>query len=320
MADAGEAGQVRRAYNFRDCKRTRRSFAVFRGNERTAVLLAAGAERVIAWETGVLAGLLDGGVDVRQASVIGGTSAGSLVAARLALGVDPRAEADRLAAHAAGPTAPVGGGAERVAEALRLWHATEGHLRRERRRRIAELANRVPTAAEDDYVAGIAGQLPTGAWPASLRLAAADARTGERVVLNAAAGVDVARGVAAARALPGLRPAVTVGQRRLIDAALGTATNADLLAHDVEAAVIVTTATEQPEPGTLDAELAAGLAAERTKLDQLGVRLTVVHATDEERAAMGDDMFSGARAAQSVGPGREHGRRVAATAGAIAQA
>jgi hypothetical protein len=35
---------------------------------------------------------------------------------------------------------------------------------------------------------------------------------------------------------------------------------------------------------------------------------------------MADDMFSGARGAQAVGAGREHGRRVAARAGAIAQA
>jgi NTE family protein len=57
------------------------------------VVLAAGGERVVAWEVGVLAGLADAGLDPRGAEVVLGTSAGALVAARLAAGEDPRVDA-----------------------------------------------------------------------------------------------------------------------------------------------------------------------------------------------------------------------------------
>ena len=66
---------------------------------RPAIVLGAGGERVVAWETGVLAGLADAGVDL--SGPVLGTSAGAAVGARLALGADPRADADRLAASAA---------------------------------------------------------------------------------------------------------------------------------------------------------------------------------------------------------------------------
>ena len=151
-----------------------------------------------------------------------------------------------------------------------------------------------------------------GGWPTSLRLAAVDAHSGARVLLDADHGVSVARGVAAARALPGLRPAVPVGGYALIDAALGTATNADLLCTDLDSVVIVTAAPPRAQPGTLDGEFAAGLATERRALERTGVRVTVVHATAADRAAMGDDLFSAARAAEAVAAGRERGRATAA--------
>jgi len=73
--------------------------------ERTAVVLAGGGERVVAWEIGVLAGFADAGLDLRGAVRIVGTSAGALVAARLAAGEDPRDEADAIAREALRPAA-----------------------------------------------------------------------------------------------------------------------------------------------------------------------------------------------------------------------
>jgi NTE family protein len=58
-----------------------------------ALVLGAGGNAAIAWEVGVLAGLLDVGIDVRTADVVIGTSAGSVVGApqrRRPLGVSPR--------------------------------------------------------------------------------------------------------------------------------------------------------------------------------------------------------------------------------------
>jgi NTE family protein len=52
-----------------------------------AIVLGAGRPAGIAWEIGVAVGLADGGIDIRDADVLIGTSAGSVVAAQLASGV-----------------------------------------------------------------------------------------------------------------------------------------------------------------------------------------------------------------------------------------
>lgn len=67
--------------------------------DRTALVLSAGGERAVAWHLGVLAGLAEHGVDARRARRVVGTSAGALVAARLAGG-------DTLSAALPGPAWP----------------------------------------------------------------------------------------------------------------------------------------------------------------------------------------------------------------------
>jgi predicted acylesterase/phospholipase RssA/SAM-dependent methyltransferase len=281
-------------------------------DERIGMVLGAGGERVIAWETGVLAGLLDAGFDPRGAAVISGTSAGALVAARLALGVDPRTEGERLAGRNGAPSAPIEDADARVAEAMRLWASSRDRPLAERRRGLGGLALAASAGDQDGFVAGTARLLPDRDWPAALRLATVDAHSGARVRLDAERGVGLARAVAAACALPGLRPAVDIDGYALIDAALGTATNADLLASDVDKVVIATAAAEHPQPGTLDAEFAVGLAAERDALARAGVTVHVVHANQADREAMGDEMFSRARAAEAFAAGRRRGREAAA--------
>lgn len=67
--------------------------------DRTALVLSAGGERAVAWHLGVLAGLAEHGVDARRARRVVGTSAGALVAARLAGG-------DALSAALPGSASP----------------------------------------------------------------------------------------------------------------------------------------------------------------------------------------------------------------------
>ena len=53
-----------------------------------ALILGGGGFTGIAWELGILKGLRDEGVDLTDADVIIGTSAGSVVGTRLAIGLD----------------------------------------------------------------------------------------------------------------------------------------------------------------------------------------------------------------------------------------
>ncbi|HEV2662045.1 MAG TPA: patatin-like phospholipase family protein, partial [Ktedonobacteraceae bacterium] len=53
-----------------------------------ALVLGGGGTTGIAWETGLLLGLRDGGVDVTAAGLVVGTSAGSVVGAQITTGLD----------------------------------------------------------------------------------------------------------------------------------------------------------------------------------------------------------------------------------------
>lgn len=73
---------------------------------RRALVLGVGGPAASSWETGVIAGLADAGIDVRDADLIIGTSAGSRVAAQVTSGltleelfqqqVDPRLQSKEL--------------------------------------------------------------------------------------------------------------------------------------------------------------------------------------------------------------------------------
>jgi NTE family protein len=277
--------------------------------ERIAVVLAAGGERVVPWETGVLAGLAEVGLDLRGAGAIVGTSAGAFVAARLALGADPREAADRIVERGV-PEAPLELVA-RAAETLpRLLELEAGLEAAESRRRVGRFALEAWTIPEDVYVAAVARRLPSGGWPDALRVVAVDAKTGERAQLDARAGATVAAAVAAARALPGVLPAVTVGGRRLIDAVVASGTNADV-ARGAELVIVITPAAAEPPPGTVDAALEAGLAGERAVLEAAGATVHVIRADDRARAAMGPELFGIVDAEGAVASGRRAGRDAA---------
>jgi NTE family protein len=284
------------------------------GADQTAVVLAAGGERIVPWQTGVLAGLADAGLDLRTAAAIVGTSAGAFVAARLALGVDPRDAADRILERGV-PEAPAEL-VERAAAALpRLLEIQADAAALDaasRSRRVGRFALDAQTMPEEVVVSAIAARLPASGWPDVLQLLTVDADTGERVRLDRASGVSPGRGVAAARALPGVLPPVTVGSRRLMDAVVTSGTNADAARGDHARVIVITPAIPAPRRDTIDAVLEAGLARERAALEHAGVSVHVVRPDDAARAAMGDQLYGIVDAVAAVTSGRRAGRQLAA--------
>ena len=73
-----------------------------------ALVLGGGGPVGIAWESGLVAGLAEGGVDVSQADFIMGTSAGSVVGAQLSLGKTPGALYTAITAHPPQPASQPG--------------------------------------------------------------------------------------------------------------------------------------------------------------------------------------------------------------------
>ena len=61
-----------------------------------ALVLGGGGPLGVAWESGLVAAVLDAGVDLRAADLTVGTSAGSVVGSQLTNGVDFHAVMERL--------------------------------------------------------------------------------------------------------------------------------------------------------------------------------------------------------------------------------
>src|SRR5580692_4247589 len=68
---------------------TSTSDAIAGNSDKRALVLAGGGAAGNAWELGLIAGLSDAGVDVTEADLIVGTSAGSTVAAQITSGTRP---------------------------------------------------------------------------------------------------------------------------------------------------------------------------------------------------------------------------------------
>ena len=66
---------------------------------RRALVLGAGGHAAITWELGVLAGMAEAGVDICDADVIVGTSAGSLVAVQITRDLSETAPGTELVAR-----------------------------------------------------------------------------------------------------------------------------------------------------------------------------------------------------------------------------
>jgi NTE family protein len=249
------------------------------------IVLSGGGERVIPWHLGVLAGLSAGGRDPRRATAIIGTSAGAFVAARLAAGIDPRADA--LALHAPTTAPPA---FERL---TKLWGASDGPDD-ERRRRIGALALIHPGDPEP-LIEAIRGRLGTTTFPPSLVITAVDAESGERVAFTAEDGVPVERAVAASRAIPGLVPPIPIAGRRYMDGAVGSSTNADLAT--ARTVVIVSGVGEHPAPRTPEPLWATALEREVAALEAAGREVTVVRPREAPALAAGRRAGKGVRLA-----------------------
>ena len=206
---------------------------------RTALVLGGGGSTGNAWLIGVLAGLFDSGLDVTDADLIIGTSAGSTAAAQIA-GATPT---ELLAAILGAPqrTGPVGSDRGRAPT-----RSAADHMERMRKiiasaedaadmRRIVGAAALEREAESDDsrqvkWRATVAARLPSRLWPQRpVLITAVDARTGEPVVFDRDSGVDLVDAVAASTSGGGF--AYRVGDRRFIDGGYrSNAENADLAA------------------------------------------------------------------------------------------
>jgi NTE family protein len=202
-----------------------------------ALVLAGGGAAGNAWELGLIAGLSDAGVDVTEADLIIGTSAGSTVAAQITSGTRP---ADLYAAVLAEMhTPPTGDARSRRGPAPNVsgpsyleWSngiiasAADASDMRRRMGAAALQLDASDGSAATRWRETVAARLPSTEWPEqSVLIAAADARTGEPVVFDRHSGVGLVDAVAASTSA--MTP-YRIGEERYLDGGYRRSENADL--------------------------------------------------------------------------------------------
>lgn len=204
-----------------------------------ALVLGGGGSTGNAWLIGVIAGLLDGGLDVNEADLTIGTSAGSTVAAQLA-GATPTANLSAILAadprHRTGPTRsdrehiPVRPVADQLERMGKIIGSSADAV--DMRRRMGAAALDMEAASDGSWQkhwrATVAARLPSHTWPQrTVRIPAVDAASGEPVVFDRDSGVDLVDAVAAScsSGLP-----YRIGDGRYIDGGYRRNENADLAA------------------------------------------------------------------------------------------
>ncbi len=204
-----------------------------------ALVLGGGGSTGNAWLIGVIAGLFDAGLDVTEADLVIGTSAGSTAAAQISGATPTELLAAILAAapqQRTGPAgsdggrAPVRRAADHMERTSRIIAAAEDAADMRRRMGAAALALDASSdgAGQTRWRATVAARLPSQGWPQrTMLVTAVDADTGEPVVFDRDSGVDLVDAVAASCA-SGF--AYGIGDNRYIDGGYRRNENADLAA------------------------------------------------------------------------------------------
>ncbi|KOX02685.1 patatin-like phospholipase family protein [Micromonospora profundi] len=259
-----------------------------------ALVLGGGGVTGVAWELGLLAGLAERGVDVSEADLVVGTSAGSVVGAQVCSGLP----LEQLYAEQLTPPSgerPARLGFMTLAQLVWAGGRTRDAVRS--RARIGAMAVAARTPSEASRRAVIEARLPVREWPARrLLVTAVDAASGEFVVFDGDSAVSLVDAVGASCAVPGVWPPVTIGARRYIDGGMRSAVNADLASGARRVLVIAPTSVAFGPMPRLSAHVA--------ELRQAGSRVLVVTPDGGARKAIGRNVLDPARRAGSARAGR----------------
>ena len=212
-------------------------------SSKRALVLAGGGAAGNAWELGLIAGLSDAGVELTEADLIIGTSAGATVAAQVTSGTRP---AELYAAILAGaPRPPAGdagsarGGAQSFSGPTYMeWSngiISSAEDASDMRRTMGAAALELDASDGSSHSRWrdiVAARLPSQHWPHQpVLITAVNAHTGEPVAFDRHSGIDLVDAVAASTSNGfGPVPPYRIGENRYINGGYRRSENADLAA------------------------------------------------------------------------------------------
>jgi NTE family protein len=203
---------------------------------RTALVLGGGGITGIAWELGILKGLADAGLDLSEADLVIGTSAGSVVGAQITTG---RSLEELYATQLEPADKEIGAELSRLT-LLRLVPPMLLPGSPERKlARVGKMSMRAHPPGGEKRIDVIRSRIGVADWPErDLLVTSVEAETGKFVAFDRNSGVDLVHAVAASCAVPLVWPAVTIDGKHYVDGGIRSTANVDL-AKGADAIVVI---------------------------------------------------------------------------------
>jgi NTE family protein len=272
-----------------------------------ALVLGAGGHAAAAWELGVITGMADVGVNVRDADVIVGTSAGSRIGVQITSDltleelfqrqVDPKLQTKE--------SAPPVDFARLRADFVRAKEGTGDAVAV--LKRYGALALETQADSQETRRNMIAAALSSHAWPERrLLIVAVDVESGDRRAFDRSSGIDLIDAVAASSAVPGIWPPVAFHGHRYMDGGVYSIDNADLAAG-CDCVLVLTLPARVPPICVVSLEA----AIERVR--RSGAHVEVVLPDEASQAAFASvagNLLDPSVRDSAARAGREQGQRV----------
>ena len=279
-----------------------------------ALILGGGGPVGEAWESGVIAGLMEKGIDLSHADLIIGTSAGAIVGARLASGMPA---ADIIDAALAPSDAPPPQGSNSMPAGPppdlsflgrkldEMW--TGNRPQQSIRAEIGQWALKVhPVTSELEFIASYQHRFPKKEWPnGSYECVSVEAENGSLHIWNKSSELPVALAVASSCALPGVFAPIAINAHHYMDGGVRSVTNADLARGCKEALVLApTSGLNDP----LARSFTRPLNNEMQTLRDSGCKVELIAPDRESLAAFGASIGDEHHRAPALDAGRVEGR------------
>ena len=282
-----------------------------------------------AWMTAVLAGLAEAaGFDARGCEGYVGTSAGSIVAAAMVAGIEPRSRLGALPEQPAVTSSQPAGQSGPLVRALELSLAAGGVVAAP----LAALGLRSTEAAGALIRRTALDRIPPGRrslsnlgreleragarWDERLSVSAVDVESGRRVMFGTpgAPSASVGAAVEASCAIPGVFRPVRVDGRSYVDGGVWSPTNLDRAPATRGTRVLCLNPTGSMRPSLASPVGALGLlsrslaAVEALALERRGARVTTVSPDAGSLAAIGANLMDPRPRSRVIAAGLSQGR------------
>lgn len=256
---------------------------------KKALILGGGGSVGIAWEQGLIAGLKAAGIDLGEADIIVGTSAGSIVGSQLAAGtlpdqaqMPPPEVTEKLATIMANLDI------NSLAKIFELW--SNALNTPDLAIQVAKLAAQARSCKEQEYIDLNLATHNLQEWPRTdLRITAIDVDSGE-LHIHTKINAPFNPAITASCAVPGMFPVIAINGKRYMDGGVVSCTHADqVLADQPAVAIIIAPMT------TATAAFAAGLEKslndEIRLLENAGIKVLAITPDEADAAVFGPDMM-----------------------------